>query len=69
MHKGPKLPAGWPRSGSINFDGGELSWRWHASASPACWEQPPPLHLMCLPAWQELTIAPNLPPPPCTEQW
>jgi ABC-type multidrug transport system fused ATPase/permease subunit len=21
MHKGPKLPAGWPRSGAINFDG------------------------------------------------
>ncbi len=25
MHKGPKLPAGWPRSGAINFDGGECS--------------------------------------------
>ena len=40
MHKGPKLPAGWPRSGSINFDGGELSWRWHASASN-CRAEPP----------------------------
>lgn len=52
LHKGPKLPTGWPRSGAINFDGGEQRER-----------QDPALHAPRLPLLPPIWSLPMRPGP------